>query len=116
MGDDVGSCPTCPTMFRINPDNTLVQFTRLGECRRCRGNHTKELDRNRMCRDCKLGESHPLDYICQKCGNTQTIFHPMWRYQVTPNQFTTDTWACQQCDDYTRWKIVEEQVEVIPRS
>ena len=39
----------------------------------------------------------------------------MWRYQTTPGEFGTSTWACHNgCDDYTHWRVIEADLGRVP--
>ncbi|KAJ1632758.1 hypothetical protein T492DRAFT_590794 [Pavlovales sp. CCMP2436] len=69
-----------------------------------------------LCAACQLGSQHALRYECDRCGRTQRIPHPMWRYQTDgPGPFGTSTWACHQgCGDYTHWRIIAADVANVP--
>jgi hypothetical protein len=58
-----------------------------------------------------------IEYECDRCHNFQHIGHPMYRYQSSPNTFSTATWACQSlgCRGYTHWKIRENHIQYIPQ-
>ena len=56
-----------------------------------------------------------LRYVCDRCGGTQRIAHPMWRYCETPTSASSETWACHgRCGDYTRWRVHERDVAFVP--
>jgi len=39
----------------------------------------------------------------------------MWRYQTSPSEFGSASWAChQRCGDYTNWRIVHDDVAKVP--
>jgi len=39
----------------------------------------------------------------------------MYRYQPSPTEYGSSTWACHQsCGDYTHWRVVESNVSNIP--
>jgi hypothetical protein len=55
-------------------------------------------------------------YCCDRCNQYQRIAHPMYRYQASPGEFSTSTWACHgACSDYTHWMIASADVAKIPR-
>ena len=71
---------------------------------------------NNLCENCLEGSIDPLRYTCQRCHQVQTIPHPMWKSQKTVQTETEWSWAChQECNDYTHWVIVEEDIAKIPQ-
>uniref|UniRef100_A0A6V1SUF4 ZZ-type domain-containing protein n=1 Tax=Heterosigma akashiwo TaxID=2829 RepID=A0A6V1SUF4_HETAK len=75
----------------------------------------KEIVQYGLCAPCVLGSHHVLRYECDRCHSTQEIPHPMWMYQPSPEEFGRATWACHQgCADYTYWRIVADDVKLIP--
>uniref|UniRef100_A0A7S3Y176 ZZ-type domain-containing protein n=1 Tax=Heterosigma akashiwo TaxID=2829 RepID=A0A7S3Y176_HETAK len=75
----------------------------------------KEIVQYGLCAPCVLGSHHVLRYECDRCHGTQEIPHPMWTYQRTPEEYGGATWACHQgCADYTHWRIVADDVRLIP--
>jgi hypothetical protein len=39
----------------------------------------------------------------------------MWRYQATPTEFGTCTWACHRgCGDYTYWRVLTADLGRVP--
>eukprot|EP00569_Conticribra_weissflogii_P011826 CAMPEP_0171376380 /NCGR_PEP_ID=MMETSP0879-20121228/18552_1 /TAXON_ID=67004 /ORGANISM="Thalassiosira weissflogii, Strain CCMP1336" /LENGTH=281 /DNA_ID=CAMNT_0011886189 /DNA_START=19 /DNA_END=860 /DNA_ORIENTATION=- len=88
---------------------------------RGRDNHNNDNDDNNgnsvnMCTDCQRGMSNTLHYQCQRCHRIQRIPHPMYRYQNSPLEFGTTSWACHVgCGDYTFWRIVERDLEKVSR-
>ena len=40
----------------------------------------------------------------------------MWRYQAKPTSFGTTPWACQTCGDYTCWRVVAADADLVPHS
>eukprot|EP00913_Durusdinium_trenchii_P028150 g26394.t1 len=80
-----------------------------GQCQMCRQMHI--LVDQGMCEACNLGRRYVFRYECQRCHRLQRIPHPMWRYQATPTDFSSSTWACHQgCGDYTTWRLAPEDV------
>jgi hypothetical protein len=63
-------------------------------------------------------ETYRFEYECNRCGNFQSIPHPMYRYQPTADTFPAvggPTWACHQgCFDYTNWRIKADQADKVP--
>ena len=114
--DTVGICPICKKSFQMEFKVTgLKTFEVRGQCRMCCQGNKVIVSSDNLCENCLLGKAHPYRYICDRCGRTQVIPHPMWRYQSSPDQFGTATWAChQRCNDYTHWKIVSEDISKIP--
>lgn len=101
----VGMCPRCRSYYHIEEDGTLALSDNMGQCQFCRQHRTLMTTRPvPLCSACLMGTRVALRYQCQGCGRNQRIPHPMWRYQPTPGEHTTDTWACHQaCGDQTRW-------------
>ncbi|EGB11509.1 hypothetical protein AURANDRAFT_70956 [Aureococcus anophagefferens] len=61
------------------------------------------------------GDWYPLRYECEGCGKHQRIGHPMWRYQASPTEFGTTTWACHRlCRRQTNWRLIAEDVRRVP--
>ncbi|CAK9074501.1 unnamed protein product [Durusdinium trenchii] len=84
-----------------------------GQCQMCRQMHI--LVDQGMCEACNLGRRYVFRYECQRCHRLQRIPHPMWRYQATPTDFSSSTWACHQgCGDYTTWRLAPEDVGQVP--
>ena len=109
-----GQCPICRKAFEFkNGELSIGQYR--GQCRMCC--QTYELGPDHLCEKCVVGRDYALRYICDRCGKTQTIPHPMWKYQATPEEKGTASWAChQQCGDYTYWTIQPEDVASIPQT
>mmetsp|Transcript_25254 Transcript_25254/g.42280 ORF Transcript_25254/g.42280 Transcript_25254/m.42280 type:complete len:284 (-) Transcript_25254:102-953(-) len=109
---NVGRCPTCRAYFLIM--NGVVQNCTLqGQCRMCR--QQKIIIDRGMCDACLLGSQYAFRYECNRCHRHQRIPHPMWRYQPSPAEFGSATWACHLgCGSYTHWRIDSEQVDLIP--
>jgi len=122
-----GDCPTCEKIFVKKGDN-LSRPT--GRCYMC-GHGGKILAAVRsftlgndivlhgLCDNCWICEAYPetyqFEYECQRCGNYQTIPHPMYRYQAKVDAFGGATWAChQQCLDYTNWRIKADLACKVP--
>ena len=115
--DTVGVCPICKKSFEMEITVTgLKKFELRGRCSMCcQGNKIIVSFADSLCENCLLGKAHPYKYTCNRCGKTQVIPHPMWKYQKRPDEFGSASWAChQQCNDYTHWKIVPEDICKIP--
>ena len=85
----------------------------LGRCTACR--QLRTIEAGGKCALCNAGAAETYSYRCQRCHRLQRIPHPMWRYQRTPAEETTDTWACHQgCRTFTRWKITPDDARRIP--
>ena len=124
----MGKCPICMKIF-IKVGSDLWRPN--GRCQMCGHSgmilaslhfcmvENNELKMNGYCDNCWLCFAYPetyrFEYECNKCGKFQTIPHPMYRYQTTPDAFGTASWAChQQCGDYTYWRIKADQVAKVP--
>lgn len=108
----VGRCPTCRGYIAIQ-DGTVSVTTFRARCAMCC--NIKEIVDDNLCDACLLGSRYPFTYECQRCHRKQVIPHPMWRYQTSPDEFGSATWACHQlCGDYTHWRIVSEDVAKVP--
>ena len=75
----VGACPRCRARVRVSRGSDgrafeLAPATRT--CAVCRQPRAVE----ETCDACALGRRDPLRYRCARCGGTQRIAHPMWRY------------------------------------
>jgi hypothetical protein len=120
----VGRCPRCRSWISISSSQETVAITKAsnsGQCKVCY--QVKAVlvpvdgsENNNLCCDaCYLGVRNPLLYQCQSCTQSQRIPHPMYRYQTDgPNQYGHDTWACQRCSTFTKWKILPSQIPLIP--
>jgi hypothetical protein len=108
-------CPTCRSLVGWN-DGVLVRREMPAIRQRCRMCcQEKVIAGQGMCQVCLYGNAHPLRYECNRCHRIQTIPHPMWRYQASPERFTTASWACHRgCGDYTFWRVVKEDIPLIP--
>jgi hypothetical protein len=67
-----------------------------------------------VCDACFLGQVQPLWYECRTCRVRQSIQHPMYRYQPSPDAFGNQTWTCLSCGKFTYWRIVAQQCRYIP--
>lgn len=117
----IGRCPSCRHHIRmISGDESKgaaggvsVEVPR-GTCRMCCMGSQAIVARG-MCDACLLGSQYRLRYECSRCHKTQMIPHPMWRYQATPAEFGTSTWACHRdCDDFTNWRILPMEALRVP--
>lgn len=111
----IGKCPTCSSPYKIENGVVVQSLTTEGICSMClQMKCIVDMDRS-FCDACLLGSNYRFKYECDRCHLIQTIPHPMWRYQETPDTFGAVTWAChRRCGDYTHWKIVAEDVTKIP--
>ena len=114
--DTVGVCPICKKSFQMEFKVTgLKRFELRGRCVMCCQQNKVIVSSDNLCENCLLGKAHPYKYSCNRCGKTQVIPHPMWRYQRTPDEFGTASWAChQRCNDFTFWKIDPADISKIP--
>ena len=112
--DGRGRCPKCREEIMIADGAVVVAPKNVGRCRMC-CQPGKTLVESNTCDACALGSRHPLRYECDRCGRTQRIPHPMWRYQPTPDRHGSATWAChQRCGDYTHWRCIPEDLASVP--
>lgn len=116
--DGVGRCPSCRTHIRMSEPGEhggeVQVVEKRGTCMMCMSEN-KVLGDQGMCDACVLGDRFPLRYECSGCRLIQTIPHPMWRYQATPESFGTATWACHMmCDDFTNWRVLPEDAAKVP--
>lgn len=128
-----GRCPTCKKYYRwrIAPSKNdpgspaggeerfevcCFNFEPMGRCRMCNQEPRKIADRTKqLCEPCLLGQEFAFRYECDRCHRKQVIPHPMWKYQKSPQEYSSATWAChQRCGDYTHWKIEERCIAQIP--
>jgi hypothetical protein len=111
----IGKCPTCPSYFELVNGQPVSQRNVPQTCRMCM--QLKEIadPRRELCELCLLGSAYQFRYECDRCHRIQVIPHPMWRYQNTPTEFGTVTWAChQRCGDFTHWRILAVDAPLIP--
>jgi hypothetical protein len=116
FGGTVGRCPTCSQLISIQ-GGVITGGHLVSRCRMCMQEKPIACPRKVLCELCVLGHSlPPMRYECQKCGRIQQIPHPMFRYQEEgPRSFGNVSWAChQRCGDYTMWRVVEQDVHMIP--
>eukprot|EP00929_Paragymnodinium_shiwhaense_P035767 TRINITY_DN1927_c0_g1_i2.p1 TRINITY_DN1927_c0_g1~~TRINITY_DN1927_c0_g1_i2.p1 ORF type:complete len:234 (+),score=18.54 TRINITY_DN1927_c0_g1_i2:105-806(+) len=114
-GGGVGRCPSCRKYIRIDAEGHVHITDQRAKCRCCQQSRVI-LDEGR-CDACLLGMRFPFTYECNRCHKFQKIPHPMWRYQPSPTEFGSSSWACHRgCCAYTKWRIVAEDAERIPGS
>ena len=117
--DTVGKCPLCEKRFEYETDGGstvtgLKAYELRGRCRMC-CQPNKVLIEDTLCENCLVGRDHQYSYICDRCGRSQRIPHPMWKYQSAPDKFGSASWACHVgCGDYTHWKMAPGDVAKIP--
>ena len=105
--------PKCQKMFTVKVSGDLEKFERLGKCGMCCTNQTIVTATN-LCDKCLMGQSYEFKYICKRCGKTQKIPHPMWKYAKSARKFG-GSWSCHQgCNDYTNWMIHPDYVKDVP--
>lgn len=113
QGHGVGRCPSCRQHISIQ--GSIVSISeRRAQCLMCRQSRII-IDRN-MCDACLLGSQlPPIRYECSHCHRHQRIPHPMFRYQASPAEFGTASWACHQgCVAQTYWRIVPGDALLVP--
>ena len=112
----IGRCPTCQTKYIFDPATEEITLTVpkiISHCGMCC--QQKEIEQDNLCSACLIGQSHMYLYECDRCKESQSIPHPMWRYQRKPDEYGSASWAChQRCGDYTHWKILESDLKKIP--
>ncbi len=105
-GDGVGRCPLCRAGIRMGADGELMVCENQARCRMCCQLRVLESGGGGCCEPCTKGSQCPLEYECSRCHSMQRIGHPMFRYQATPEEWGTTTWACHRgCGTYTNWRI-----------
>ncbi|GAX10186.1 hypothetical protein FisN_3Lh381 [Fistulifera solaris] len=110
----VGKCPRCRSWLVIK-EEVITTVSAAGPCRICHQIKDHLVEEDAICDACFLGRQCPLLYECRNCHTTQRIPHPMYRYQSSPMQFGTVTWACHGlCANFTYWRILPDQVRHIP--
>ena len=114
--DGVGTCPGCRARIGLrNVEGRLavVRQSNSGTCMMCCQKH--ELVERGLCVACLYGQQHAFRYVCHMCNRTQRIPHPMYRYQQTPDELSTASWACHVgCGTYTHWKIHPDDLPGVP--
>ncbi|GAX16138.1 hypothetical protein FisN_3Hh381 [Fistulifera solaris] len=110
----VGKCPRCRSWLVIKAE-VITTVSAAGTCRICHQIKDHLVEEDAICDACFLGRQCALLYECLNCHTTQRIPHPMYRYQSSPMQFGTVTWACHGlCGNFTHWRILPDQVRYIP--
>jgi hypothetical protein len=108
--------PPPPSPTPLPPPLRVEVLPRGGQCQLC--HQVRELvDRQLpVCEPCCAGmRGAPIAYECSGCGGFQRIPHPMWRYQATPLDWSSDTWFChQRCQAQQRWRIMLAHVNRVP--
>ena len=115
---NVGRCPNCRAYLTIDQaTGELKQTTEHAECALCRQLRLIVERRGplNICDACSVGIRHRVRYECEGCGLHAAIPHPMWRYQPTPTDFSTETWHCNlRCNSQTRWRVCARDVHRVP--
>merc|ERR1712232_1187007 len=110
-----GRCPSCRKYIRCSRGGEYEVTERRAKCVMCC--RTKVIIDRGRCDACLLGDRYDFEYECSGCHRRQRIPHPMWRYQPSPEEFGTCSWACHRgCHTYTRWRISPQAAEQIPLS
>jgi len=127
----LGKCPRCLVWIKLHKTNGLLHSSHVnntGDCTSCRqegkllleitkeGNAGKSFGK---CDACFLGHLLPLEYECRTCEKTQTIHHPMYRYQTKIDDFGTVLWACKSpggCRQFSTWRIKKDQIAYVQRT
>ena len=112
----VGRCPTCRAYFTVDSAGTITQCERQDVCAICRQGRliVAEHRGHPLCDACHFGRAVPLRYECANCSAVQHIPHPMYRYQRTPHEFGTTSWACHRCGDFTMWRVAQADAARVP--
>jgi len=113
----VGRCPNCRGYLRVDDGGVLCVAAHTDTCTLCRQPRVIVETRGHvlLCDACLLGTQHALLYECQGCGRMQRIPHPMWRYQPTAVEFSTETWACHsRCGAQTHWRVAAADAANVP--
>ena len=117
INNTFGKCPSCSKYFTVDNKVVTIRDSIPLQCLMCMQAHNDTIaigpGRN-ICPRCILGHSYCFSYECKRCHNMQSIPHPMWTYQPSPTEYTTATWACQRCGDYTHWRISASDVNRVP--
>lgn len=112
----VGRCPCCCELLKLaaGPSELVVLSTK-GVCVSCRQSERLLVEQDGICEFCFFGEQVPLLYECQECHTRQRMQYPLYRYQVTPDVFSTETRTCRgRCGQLTNWRVLPDQVSFIP--
>jgi len=129
-----GHCPSCRAYFQLCKPKKgtklkssqpaaikeeLLSLSKatipVGQCGMCLQQRELPPGMRGLCAKCDLGQTLALRYECNRCHKTQMIPHPMFSYQASPTTYSSATWAChQRCGDYTKWRIVPEDMAKIP--
>ena len=115
----IGKCPTCSDYFTFSEEGEIKSQNEVPtKCTICQQLKTVVVHLREgfsLCPPCVLGSRHMFNYECERCHLTQMIPHPMWTYQPSLEEYSSVTWACHlRCSDYTHWRIVPEDAQVIP--
>ena len=109
--DVAARCPRCRAAIVARHDGSFALASCSRVCDVCRQPKATGL----VCDACALGRRFTLRYACVRCGRTQRIPHPMWRYMATPRDASDVTWACHGvCQDFTHWVIDVDDVARVP--
>ena len=111
-------CPTCRGFLRVSeePGTRRVTAAALGAggtCGCCM--QIRAIVGGGVCHACRLGNQYPLRYVCAHCEGVQRIPHPLWRYMATRHAVSDETWACQYCGDYRRWRLSSADQARVPQ-
>jgi hypothetical protein len=114
---DTFACPTCRSYVRLEHGKLAIK-NNVGTCTICRSVNYMANSNPQMCHSCLQRRSilSHLRYECEQCHGLQHIPRPMWRYQMTTSSFTRPAdWTCHQgCGTRTHWRLLEEDVHLVP--
>jgi hypothetical protein len=91
----IGRCPICLKCYSI-ADGVIQTTEQRSQCSMCCQMKVIADTRRQFCDQCLLGHTYSFTYECARCHRLQRIPHPMWKYQATPTDFGTASWACHQ--------------------
>ena len=114
----IGRCPRCRSWIAVStkdiPHLSIEAVTNAGQCQICNQTKSHLVEHAAVCDACFLGLRRPLLYECNDCQGRQMIPHPMYRYQITVDDFGTTSWACQgRCQKFTLWRILSDQIRCV---
>jgi hypothetical protein len=117
----IGRCPRCRLWIAItslhspNIDMSVRKLEAAGKCEACMQYREPLIEQDPpTCDACFLGKNSPLLYECEGCQGTQKIAHTLYRGQPTSASFGNEMWACNRCQKSTHWRLVSDQLTLIP--
>jgi len=113
--DNITECPRCKKYIQVRNGDIINVDQAPIECAMCKQKRIASDSNASVCSACFSGMNSPLRYECSQCHRVQRIPHPMYRYQESTTVFSTASWAChQRCGDYTKWRIVTQDICNVP--